>query len=255
MGLLGTDIFDDDLASDVRGKYRDSIAEGKSGSEATDVILNSYGRALTDPREAAVIWLALAATQWESGRLEDRVRDKAVAMLDAGTDLKRWDHDPKLLKQRRRVLERLRARLLSPQPAEKPIHRQYRDTSEWQVGEVIGYRLVSGNTILFRVVDHVTDALGTSPVCELLDWIGTEPPAGTLLEKLAVRAQDWPPDTVTDQFSIVRTRVDEMPVSRIRRLGIKTKPSPKRHVLAMFSWTDLDRSLESRYGSLVRGAV
>ena len=255
MGIIGTGLFDDDLASDVRGHYRDLIAEGTLGSEATDALIQGHQGALANPREAPVFWLALAAAQWECGRLEDRVRDQALAVLNNGTDLTRWSHEPKLLIQRRRVLERLRARLASPQPREKRIRRRYKDTCDWEVGEVIAYRLLAGPMVLFRIVGHVTDPLGTSPVCEVLDWIGREPPDGVTLKRLNVRPQDWPPDRLTDQFSVARTRADELPIDRILRLGVKTKPSTTRPIRGTFSWKDLDRSLARRYESLVRSAV
>jgi hypothetical protein len=175
--------------------------------------------------------------------------------LNSGADLTRWDHDPKLLSQRRRVLERLRARLVSPQPREKRIRRQYKDTCDWDVGEIIAYRLLSGHVVLFRVVGYVTDPVGTSPVCELLDWIGAEPPSEDTLKRLNVRPKEWPPDRLTDQFTISRTKADELPIDRVTRLGVRTKPSTPRAIQGMFSWKNLDQSLARCYESLLRGAV
>jgi len=74
---------------------------------ATDILIRDNQHALANPSEASVFWLALAAAQWECGRLEARVREEALKVLSGGSDLLQWDHDPKLLRQRRRVLERL----------------------------------------------------------------------------------------------------------------------------------------------------
>lgn len=148
-----------------------------------------------------------------------------MTVVDTGADLTRWAHDVKLSNKRRLALKRLRARLLAPQPAEKRIRKRYKDMCEWEVGEVIAYRLVSGRIVLLRVVHHVTDPLGTSPVCELLDWIGSEPPTKRVLKRLRVRSQDsirWP---LTSQFSILRTSEKELPLDRVGRLGVKLKPS------------------------------
>ena len=250
MGIIGTGLFDDDRAADVRGEYRDLIADGTLGFEATDIVIQENQSALADPDEAPVFWLALAAAQWECGRLEDRVRDEAVAVLNNGTDLARWEYDPKLVSQRRRVLERLRARLASPQPREKRIRQRYRDTCDWEVGEVIAYRLRTGQMVLFRIVGHITYP-GTSPICELLDWIGFEPPEKNALKRLSVRQQDWPPDRLTDQFMLVREKADELPIDRVIRLGIKTKASTRRAVQGFFGWKDLDQSLARCYSSLM----
>lgn len=113
---------------------------------------------------------ALAATQWKCGRLEPRVSDKALAIISSGANLTRWrDAGPKELKSRVEVLDRLRAKLLSPQPPVGRIPKPFVDTCDWEVGELISYRLLSGNIVLFRVVGYHTDKGGTSPICELLD--------------------------------------------------------------------------------------
>jgi hypothetical protein len=74
MGTWGTAIFSDDIACDVRDQYRECIGEGLSGSEATEKLMADYEQSLEDSDEGPPFWLALAATQWKLGRLEDRVK-------------------------------------------------------------------------------------------------------------------------------------------------------------------------------------
>ena len=76
MGTWGTAIFSDDTASDVRGDYRDYVGDELSGTAATDRVVNEWRETLRDPDEGPVFWLALAATQWECGRLESRVETR-----------------------------------------------------------------------------------------------------------------------------------------------------------------------------------
>ena len=254
MGVLGTGLFDDDFAADVRGTYRDLIAEGTGGTEATDILIRDHERAISNSVEAPVFWLALAAAQWECGRLEPRVRDQALNVLTSGSDLGRWGHDPKLLAQRRAILKRLETKLRSPQPREKKIRQEYKDSCDWEVGEVIAYRLKSGAFVLLRVVGLVTDR-GVSPQCELLDWVGAEIPSENVVKKLKIRAQEWPPDHLTDQFVVVRQKDSELPIDRLRRLGVKSRPTVASRVTALFLWKDLDRGLTRRYRSLVERAV
>ena len=254
MGVLGAGLFDDDFAADVRGTYRDLIAEGTSGSDATDILIRDNQLALSDSVKAPVFWLALAAAQWECGRLEPRVLEQALRVLASGSDLARWDHDPKLLAQRRGVLERLETKLRSQQPREKKIRQEYKDHCDWEVGEVVAYRLKLGPFVLLRVVGLVTDR-GVSPQCELLDWVGPEIPLESEIKKLTVRHQEWPPDHHTDQFVVVRQKENELPVDRVRRLGFKIRPTVASRVTALFSWKDLDGGLTRRYRSLVESAV
>ena len=81
MGTWGTGIFSDDNAADLRDDYRDFIGDGLSSPEATDRLLAEWGSSLSrEPEYAATFWLALAVTQWKCGRLEDRVKARALVL-------------------------------------------------------------------------------------------------------------------------------------------------------------------------------
>jgi len=73
MGAWKAAVFSDDTACDVRDNYVDLIGDGLSGAEATKKLLREWAGSLDDPDEGPVFWLALAATQWKNGRLEDLV--------------------------------------------------------------------------------------------------------------------------------------------------------------------------------------
>ena len=62
----------------MRGAYREISATVFSGEAATDALLAEWSEVINDPEESSPFWLALADTQWRVGRLEDRVRDRAV---------------------------------------------------------------------------------------------------------------------------------------------------------------------------------
>src|SRR3990172_5234816 len=133
MGVWGTAIFSDDTACDVRDGWRDLVGDGHPGPEATDLLLGDYASELDDIDSGPVIWLALAATQWKCGRLEPRVKERALGLIDDGTDLLRWREDAKLAKKRQAVLDKLRGQLLSDPPRAKRIPKTYRSTCEWEV--------------------------------------------------------------------------------------------------------------------------
>jgi hypothetical protein len=256
MGAWGTALFSDDTASDIRGDYRDHVGDGLSGPEATDRILIEWQQSLADPNEGPVIWLALAATQWACGRLEDRIRDKALEVIAIGASLRPWADNPKLLAKRKAVLARLEAQLRSPPPAEKRIPRRFRNHCDWEIGEMIAYRLLSDRWVVLRVIDYHTDKGGTSPICEILDWIGDEIPPGERLKDVPVKNDTrWKGPA---RFILGRVSERELPRERVRRLGFKLPPAqqrPPRDVqgrqsiwpVSVFLWRFLDEQLAANF--------
>jgi len=234
MSAWGTALFSDDTAADVRDGYRDLVGDGLAGPEATDTLVKRWARTLNDPDEASVFWLALASTQWQCGRLESRVKTKALSIIEECTDLRRWGNDPKLLKKREAVLDKLREQLLSPRPPEKRIPKRYRNTCDWEVGELIAYRLLSGGLFLFRVIGFHTDKGGTSPVCEMLDWFGSEVQSQEVLKSLHVKGR---------QFMLGRLKEKDLPVERVMRTGIMIEPTQKPGGFSVLLWSRLDLQL------------
>lgn len=226
MGTWGPGIFSDDLACDLRDEYRDLVADGLSGEEATDRLMQEWQGELNDPDAGPVFWLALAATQWKVGRLEERVKAEALRIISNGSDLLRWDSSPSLRTKRLAALTKLRREIESPQPAPRRILKRFRPTCEWEIGEVIALRLLTGRFVLFRVIAHHSDRWGTRPVCEFLDWIGDEIPPPERIVELRIRPfvarhvdPAEPPILIIGAAS-----AREMPRKRITRLGIRTPP-------------------------------
>jgi hypothetical protein len=235
MGSWGTALFSDDTACDVRDNYIDLLSEGLSGPEATERLLGEWSDSLKDQDEAPVFWLALAATQWKYGRLESRVLREAANVLDNGSDLARWKSS-RDCRKRQAVLERLRAQLSSRQPPEKRIPKRFRDSNEWQVGDLVTYRLLSGRLIILRVIGHHTDRGGTAPICELLDWVGEEVPES--LQSLGIRkgAGKRP----VTQLMIGSVRAKERPDGRLQHLRFNLKPvqKPAGYTVSLWRWLD-----------------
>ena len=105
MGAWGTAIFSDDLAVGIREEWRDYIGDGLTPEEATRQILADYADAAADQDEAGVVWLALAVSQWRTGRLVPEVLARAIEIIDSGSDLRRWQsEDARQHRARARVL-------------------------------------------------------------------------------------------------------------------------------------------------------
>jgi hypothetical protein len=243
MGAWGPAIFSDDTASDVRGDYRDLVGDGLTGPEATDRMLKDWRSSVDDADDGPVFWLALAATQWKCGRLEERVKVKAIEIIDQGTNLERWKHDPKLLKQRQTVLVKLRAQLLSRQPPEKKIPKRYRNRCDWDIGELLSYRLLSEKLILLRVIGQHTDKGGTAPVFEILDWIGDAVPSNDVIRQLDVKK-----GKLGRQIMVGRLTEKEFPEDRVCRLGMKLPPTQDVGGFMVSLWRFFDRQLQELFG-------
>jgi hypothetical protein len=114
LGTWSAGIFGDDVAVDVRERYLDLLADGGSGPEATRRVLADFRDGLLDSDDGPVIWTALAATQWEYGRLEHDVKERALAVLDGGELLQRWPESRR--RSREAALAALRRKLLSRMP-------------------------------------------------------------------------------------------------------------------------------------------
>jgi len=245
VGTWGTDIFSDDLASDIRRRYRDIVGDGFSGQRATEILFEEYRDILDDPDVGPVFWLALAATQWRCGRLEPQVQAQAIEAIDSGADLVRWQEAPQLFNKRQAVLRELRRTLLSPQPPQKKIRKRFRNTCEWEVGEIIGYQLQSGSLVMFRVIDYFVDLGGTSPIFEVLDWIGQEVPTREVLEIVGIKVGKQE----ATQITVGRVSKRELPRDRVLRLGIKLNPEQKvKYSMPFTLWRWLDGALETWFG-------
>jgi hypothetical protein len=100
--------------------FGDLLGEDVPANVAVDRLMSEYAESLADPDEEPVFWLALADTSWKLGRLEERVRDKAMHIIDEGPR-------PCALgviagsSKREAVLAKLRAQLVSSQPAARRI--------------------------------------------------------------------------------------------------------------------------------------
>lgn len=219
MGTWGTALFSDDTASDVREDFRGAIADGLTPAAATDKILAQYSPDPADPPYAATVWLALAVTQWKLGRLEERVRDAAIAAIDGGGALAAW-LGTKSEARRRRILADTRAQLLSPPPPPRQVRRDLPCTCDWQPGDLVAYRTVGGNQIILQIQMLHTDKGGTYPSLEVLDWQGPDLPAAEGIDALPFARAT--PAYISGLHKSLAA-IPDLPVqlSRIMLLGLK----------------------------------
>jgi hypothetical protein len=251
MGAWGVGIFADDDAADVRDGYKDLVAQGLSGPEATQRLLQECKDDLSS-EAASSFWLALAATQHACGRLEDRVKQMALEVIDSGSDLLRWkDNLPALLTRRKSVLQKLRTKLLSPQPAPKPIRGRFIENIQWERGHVISYRLKRGDYALLRVLGVFGDRGGSYPIVELCDWSGESVPEPTDMEQLPYKRFIKEGEPLT-QFMLARRKENELPAERVKVVATGSRLERPAFKSVGYSniiyWKELDGVIEGALG-------
>jgi hypothetical protein len=183
VGASGPAIFSDDLAWDVREGYRQLLEDRVPDDEATRRTIAEWQG--LDANEEPVLWLALAAAQFRLGRLEDEVRDRALAVIDSGRGLTRWaDHGPGPLVERTAVLDQLRTELTGPQPPRRTVRRRWRYVTDLQPGTVLAWTASTGVVVLLRVVQIMETRLAAQPILERLAWDGHHVPQADVLAGL-----------------------------------------------------------------------
>lgn len=231
MGVWGTAIFFDDTACDVRDEYRDHVGDGLTGPAATDAILQDWENQV-DEQEMGVVWLALAATQWKCDRLEERVKQQALRIIDSNSDLERWEDDQKLIKKRKVALEKLKQQLLAAQPGVRKIPKRFRESCDWKVGELIGYKLRSDKWANFHVCGFDTDRGGTWPRVHIVQHVFESNPCINDLRNYTDYVIDLNSKNRDEPFclGIGRVKEKELPADRVVRIGMGPGPHHQRTV-------------------------
>lgn len=197
MGAWGPAIFSDDLAADVRREYSALLSIGKPDNEAERLLIERYADVFDkgDPDEA-VFWFALALSEWKKGRLSFLVKTKALYYIEDGGDLKRWDipDEQKNYQKRAAVMDDLKEKLLSEQPARKKVKKATVHCCPWREGDLLAYRAIScppdkflyNKYLLLRVVD-----IQRSPVSKIA-------PDACYDERMIVAVYGWIGDHIPD---------------------------------------------------------
>jgi hypothetical protein len=195
MGTWGPGIFSDDFALDVRAVWRDALMDGLDDATATQRVLDKLREweSFDDPDETVVAWIALAAAQHQTGRLQPSVRDRALAVIEAGGDLDSWrDQSPAFVCARKSALAALAKKLRGPQPAPKTLKRPRPRVSPLDVGDVVHVRGECAEG-LFVVLAIAQTSQGTEPVLAELLWDGGAIPDEEALARLPLLHEANPP--------------------------------------------------------------
>ena len=170
MGVWGCDIFECDIACDVRDSFLKHLKKENFNCElATKRLLDEYLDNL-ESDEVASFWFALADTQWSRGILLDDVKDTAINYTYSISDDEILVNYPDNFKKRKQIVEKLRKKIQSTQPAVRLDQKEKKKfVCGWKNGDVFYYRLtseyaelknVSNRHLIFYKVDEQIDYEG-----------------------------------------------------------------------------------------------
>lgn len=142
--MWGAELYQNDTSLDVKDQFEELYNAGKSVKEITDKLTEEYKIIMGDIEQESLLWFALADTQWNLGVLQPVVKEKALYWIDKNSDMfycQTMNISAKA--KRKKTLDDLQAKLLSPQPpvtkpAKKKIYK-----CQWKVGDVFAYQLES----------------------------------------------------------------------------------------------------------------
>ncbi|MDR7376970.1 hypothetical protein J2X19_001628 [Rhodoferax ferrireducens] len=180
----------------MRDAYVENLKHGLSDTEAYERILRGYADLLDDREVACLVYFALADTAWKFGRLHKDVKARALELTRQGGDVFVWERDaPGEVPARRKALRSLETRLLSDQPAPKPIKvlkpkpKKIRTTAP--VGSVFLLKLPNGYKAMLVLVGFIDLSRSVDPVFSVLNWLGTDLPSQVELDNAARTAMQF----------------------------------------------------------------
>ena len=142
MGTWGAGIWSDDTAQDLRSEYtcaffKYSVEEAVQ--KLDDYVRTNFG---DDDDEWCSYRYSLADFMWKKGILTPEIRDRTISMIDSGFALDTWEEAGNgALRERKKVLDKLRAQLISEQPSPKKIKPAVHLNNYFEPGDLIAIQL------------------------------------------------------------------------------------------------------------------
>ena len=223
MGTWGPSLYSDDTTSEIRDAFKAHLEAGLPHQKAEQRILARFHDVIADHQVACLVYFALADTLWRYGCLGDELRSRAVALIDAGGDIRYWrEQSAAAARAREKVLRQLKERLLSAQPPLKQVAAKPQKPPKKQlsapVGAVFALDLPGGDTALLTFVGLRDGGAGREDaVFRVLPWRGRTLPDKEALEPLAgqtVQVNDY------REFSLLSPDGRKNPTARLKATGL-----------------------------------
>lgn len=144
MGAWNPSINGNDTAQDLKSEYQAAFFYNDPETAATkiDAYVRQQGYDETDEEEWCDYYYSLADYMWKHGILTEKIRNRAVEMIDSGFGLEIWaESGVKQLEKRKKVLAEFREKLLSPLPPKKKITIKLYLSPIFETGDLVAIQL------------------------------------------------------------------------------------------------------------------
>lgn len=145
MGAWDVSITGSDTARDLIDEYTCVFYHYKDDIQSGVKKLEEYFRSeydADDEEEVCGFYYSLADFMWKKGILTEDVKQKALDMLDSGYGLDLWaESGDKILRDRKKALDKFREKITSPMGAVKKIKPNYNLTDIFTDGDLIAIQL------------------------------------------------------------------------------------------------------------------
>ena len=144
MGAWSASITGNDTAQDMRYEYTAAFYyyDVPTAVSKLDEYVRNNMCDETDQEEWCNYFYSLADFMWKKGILTDDIKNAAINMIDSEFGLEAWaESGDKMLRDRKKVLEKFKAQLLSEQPAKKKIKPNTFLTPIFEDGDLIAIQL------------------------------------------------------------------------------------------------------------------
>jgi len=162
MGHWGAEIFDNDIADEVKDEYIGKLKTniGKSDEQILSEFLSENDDYITDDEDMIDFWFALSSVMHDYGRLTDEVKQKALDIIEKGLDAQRWE-ESREHKARLKQVEKLKTKLLSPLPKYRKVTVLKPWICPWKANDVFLYKFDDLNFSEISKLNHyeMCDAL------------------------------------------------------------------------------------------------
>lgn len=158
MGTWSTSITGNDTAEDLRMEYTCAFFkyEPDDGVKLLDEYVRREHIADENDEEWCNYVYSLADFMWKKGILTDEIRERTLKMIDSGFGLEIWaESGEKTLNERKKVLEKFREKITSPQPAKKKIKPQAYMEDIFRDGELIAVKLFTADKVYTAEANNI----------------------------------------------------------------------------------------------------
>lgn len=140
MGTWNRKLFSNDTACDIRDTYIELLRNQYSEEEAYDRTCREYSELIGSEEEPS-FWFAIAAVQWQVGRLTPDVREKALSWIEAHGGMELWEGTRGGQERWETTLSELKELLMWEMPHKKKFKtKKSFETNLWNIGDVYAYQ-------------------------------------------------------------------------------------------------------------------